>query len=331
MAQDNAEAKMECIIVDDCGTDHSMDIVNETITPYQGSIQFRIVHHDKNRGLSAARNTGVNKAQGDYVLFIDSDDYLMPDAIQYMLENLSQHPKADLVMGNVKNCKGGELLIHHLQKPWHIHTPRIFFNRMLHHQIYLYAWNKLIRRSVLVDNNIQFIEGILYEDFSWTYQLFSHLSTILLLPQVTYVYENNPSSIVNTTFSSEKASKVVWSYAVSTLYLLSIPPDSTHFKYNFCPDYLFFTGRFLMNGADVFFRYKVTDESAQSFYQARRQLVRQSIRYGRLLPTLIFSLLFLPFYYIQRLALFRHNYYKIESVLCHFSHLTDFLHNKNRV
>lgn len=53
---------IECIIVDDCGTDDSMQKVESFITNYQGPITFKILHHEHNRGLSAARNTGIDAA-----------------------------------------------------------------------------------------------------------------------------------------------------------------------------------------------------------------------------------------------------------------------------
>ena len=55
---------MECIVVDDCGTDNSMAIVERVIDEYDGAIHFHIEHHHSNRGLSAARNTGIAKANG---------------------------------------------------------------------------------------------------------------------------------------------------------------------------------------------------------------------------------------------------------------------------
>jgi glycosyltransferase involved in cell wall biosynthesis len=68
------EGDIECIVVDDCGTDGSMGIVNKLILEYNGPIMFKILHHTHNRGLSAARNTGISNASGDYLLFLDSDD-----------------------------------------------------------------------------------------------------------------------------------------------------------------------------------------------------------------------------------------------------------------
>lgn len=331
MVQDQAEVDMECIIVDDCGRDRSMDIVRETIAAYQGTIRFVIVKHGQNRGLSAARNTGLEKASGDYVLFIDSDDYLLPDSISYFMKNLALHPDVDIVLGNVRDCKYNDLLIHHLHEPWLIDDRNVFFRRMLKHQIYLYAWNKLICRDVLMDNSIRFEEGILYEDQLWSYQLFSCLSSVLLLPKVTYIYEYNENSIVNTAFTIEKAEKAIWSYTISINKMLDNPPDAGKYQRNMTVDYLLFMANFMMNGIDVLSRCPISQKIASGFLAVRNRLMKRSLRSGRLLISCFFLLLYPPFTHLQKLHFFRHHYYDIESAFNIIGHLTDFLHNKNRI
>lgn len=331
MAQDKAEADMECLIIDDCGSDNSMQIVRKMIAMYHGPIRFDVIQHDVNRGLSVARNTGIKKAQGDYVFFVDSDDYLKPDSISYFLENLNSHPHVDIVIGNVMNCKDGNVMIHHIRKPWLIDDPTIFFQRMLRHQIYLYAWNKLIRRSLLVDKGLFFIDGILYEDQSWSYLLFSNITSVLLLPRVTYVYEYNMSSIVNTSFTIEKAETVIRSYTANSNMILQKPPSAKKYCDNLAVDYLLFINYFLMNGVDIQSRFQITKRSLNAFRKVRWELIRRSVLYGRIFLTCFFFVLFPPLCYLQKLRLFRHHYYSIEAVMNRFCHLFDFMHNKNRL
>lgn len=326
--QDQADAHMECIVVDDRGQDRSMEIVHETIDAYHGPISFEIIVHERNLGLSMARNSGLARAKGDYVLFIDSDDHLMPGAIQYFLDQLKLHPDVDMIMGNGRNGRNGELLILNIEEPWLITDRNVFFQRMLHHQIYLYAWNKLIRRSVLVDHHVQFEEGIYYEDQLWSYQLFSNLTSVLLLPWVTYFYEYNENSIVNTTFTEEKADKSLWSYTVSCNKMLDNPPDASKYSHNMTVDYLLFMTNFLMNGVDVLSRCPVSEANAKSFYAVRKRLLLRSVRCGRVLLSFFFLLLFPPLSYLQKIRTFRHHYYDIESVVNHVGHLTDFLHRR---
>ena len=76
---------IECIIVDDCGQDNSATIAKHFVDSYQGDIRFTFIQREKNGGLSAARNTGIEAATGEYVYFLDSDDYLVPSAIETLI------------------------------------------------------------------------------------------------------------------------------------------------------------------------------------------------------------------------------------------------------
>ena len=328
MSQELAGATVECILIDDCTPDQSMTIVENMLSEYEGPISFILLKHDVNRGLSAARNTGILQANGDYVFFIDSDDYLMPNCIQYFLEKLSSCDDVDMLIGNVKNCKAGNEMINIDHDSCLITDRNVFFQRMLQHKIYLYAWNKLIKRDVLMKHHVFFEEGILYEDQCWSYLLFSKMSSIMLLSQVTYVYEYNPNSIVHTTFTSGNADKVVWSYTISTNKMLDCPPDPLSFQRKLTVDYLLFMANFLMNGVDVLSRFKISEEIAHNFLLVRIRILIRSLRNGRLLLTCFFFLLFSPFSYAQKFRFFRHHYYDLESIVNKMCHLTDFVHHK---
>ena len=75
---------IECILVNDSTPDHSMEIVADKIQHYDGGVRFKIVNHSVNKGASAARNSGINVSEGDYILFVDSDDYLLASAIKLL-------------------------------------------------------------------------------------------------------------------------------------------------------------------------------------------------------------------------------------------------------
>lgn len=330
MAQDNTNADVECIIVNDCTPDNSMIVVNTMVSEYQGPIRFKLLTHEKNRGLSAARNTGLENATGDYIFFIDSDDFIMSNSFLYFMEHLKLYPDVDMIIGNVKNSKGG-LQIPHIQEPLLLADCNVFVPRMFHHQIYLYAWNKMIRRDLLVNHNIRFEEGILFEDQCWSYELFSHLSSVLLLPRITYVYENNPSSIVNTAFTAEKGELVLRSYTISINKMLDNPPNPKRYRLNMTVDYLLFMMNFLMNGVDVHSRCPVSAETSKTFRKTKQRILYRSLRYGRILLLCFFLLLFRPLSYLQKARVFRHHYYDIESMVNKFCHLTDFMHRKEKI
>lgn len=73
---------LECILVDDASPDDSIAKCEKLIAAYDGAISFVVLHHERNRGLSAARNTGTDAAQGDYIYYLDSDDEITPDCIE---------------------------------------------------------------------------------------------------------------------------------------------------------------------------------------------------------------------------------------------------------
>ena len=106
--QENKDVKIECIIIDDLGPDKSMEIVREILKRYQGKIDFYILTHNENRGVAAGRNTGIRNAKGNYIMFIDSDDYLMPGSVKTLMNNTRQHQKADIVIGNFLSVRGNK-------------------------------------------------------------------------------------------------------------------------------------------------------------------------------------------------------------------------------
>ena len=97
--------EIECILVDDCGNDNSIEIIRQFIKDYTGRIAFKLVGHNHNRGLSAARNTGLDICTGDYVLFLDSDDVLPQNSIH----NLSQPLKYYQYDFGARRCELGKI------------------------------------------------------------------------------------------------------------------------------------------------------------------------------------------------------------------------------
>ena len=100
ISQTYDHSKIECIIVNDCTTDDSMDIVYEIIKKYDGGMSFIICRHEHNEGLSAARNTGIEVAKGNYIFFIDSDDYIYPNSLELLLNASKIYGYSDMVVGN---------------------------------------------------------------------------------------------------------------------------------------------------------------------------------------------------------------------------------------
>ena len=196
--------RMECIIVDDCGTDDSMTIAERVIAEYDGTIHFYIEHHHANRGLSAARNTGVAKATGEYLFFVDSDDEITADCIERLMGKAAENPDAEMIQGNAKTyAANNHDLIHKnvtiTRASTNEDVRKCFF--LFNGQMPASAWNKLIRRSFVLENNLLFREGVYYEDRLWTFYLLKHIKCACFLPDVTYLYRIRPHSIMTGTKS----------------------------------------------------------------------------------------------------------------------------------
>ena len=193
---------MECLIVDDGSTDDSIAIAERMIDGYEGPIQFRILHHEENRGLSAARNTGTLQATGEYLYYIDSDDEMTEDCIKKLMAVASQDPSIEMVQGNA--CK------HIMQKVSFIMMKDIVLSLPVtnsevrkcyfqYKQIYITVWNKLVRRNFIINHHLLCREGIIYEDWLWVFYLVKYLTKACFLPDITYHWKKRPGSITTGT------------------------------------------------------------------------------------------------------------------------------------
>ena len=188
---------MECIVVDDCGTDNSMAVVERLIAEYKGPITFKVLHHDHNRGLSAARNTGMDAAKGDYLFFLDSDDELIDDCIERFSEPLATE-WYDIIVGNLEKRSNGAVTRDWalkladktvLRSSEIIDTYRSDWKMM--------AQNKLYRTSFIRDNDIRFKEGLIHEDELWSFQVACLANSLYAVNKITYYYIIRPGGIMS--------------------------------------------------------------------------------------------------------------------------------------
>lgn len=209
---------MECLLIDDCGTDDSMAIAERLMSAYDGPIRFEVIRHKRNRGLSAARNTGMDAANGDYLYFLDSDDVMTPDCMEKLVSPVLQDSSIEIMMGNyalhAKECKakGFELPIDKQEEEFaSLAAVRdYYFDRR---GFYVYAWNKLIRRDFLMKHQLYFKEGMKWEDYLWTFFVVKHLKHMYVLSDPTYIYYKRPHSITTKASRKEKAQHMGQAYA----------------------------------------------------------------------------------------------------------------------
>ena len=191
---------IECIIVDDCSMDDSIEKCERLIKGYHGPIEFKILHHEVNRGLSAARNTGTAAAIGKYLYYLDGDDEITSDCLETLVTIARDHPQAEVVVGNHVRIEKG-VVINNLikQDTSEYHSNKEIFSAFKKNELQIAAWNKLIKRSFLTQHAISFLEGIVWEDTPWSFFVYKNLSNLYVCNRVTYHYYIRPHSIVTGT------------------------------------------------------------------------------------------------------------------------------------
>lgn len=158
------QGSIECILVDDCGKDHSIAVAEQQIAKYLGPIEFRILHHKRNRGLSVARNTGLDAATGEYIYFLDSDDIIDSNSMEILYNAINSGDYAIAISYFTKYING-EYRVY--DSKWIFDVPRViepneYAERMLMQLSNFASTAKLYKREVL--QPIRFKEGILNED-----------------------------------------------------------------------------------------------------------------------------------------------------------------------
>ncbi len=189
---------IECIIVDDATRDDSIDKCEALIKEYDGPIQFRIIHHEQNRGLSVARNTGFDAANGEYVYFLDSDDYITPDCIEKLVSVVKDDPTIEMVQGNsLMKYDGKESLLGKIKQPIRIsnndEARKEFYNNR---DIYISVWNRLLKKSFIEEYGLYCREGLVFEDLLWVFYLMKHLRKAYLYEGITHYYCLRQGSIL---------------------------------------------------------------------------------------------------------------------------------------
>ena len=215
------QGPMECIVVDDCGTDKSMEIVEQLVANYDGPIVFRVFHHEHNRGLSAARNTGVESAEGDYLIFLDSDDYLTDDCLE-VLSGPLREKDYDMVLGDVELSPNPRNIVFLGKETGPIIGNKdIFLNFYVKPCLYVVAWNKLVKASLFKDFDLSFLLGQLNEDDLWKYKCCLCLESLFVIKRITYQYRVHNDSL--TSYYEEHPDERLDSYFKTVDYVLSHP------------------------------------------------------------------------------------------------------------
>lgn len=196
---------IEILLVDDGSPDACPDICDE----YARHYEFVRAFHKKNEGLSCARNFGLERAEGEFVAFVDSDDYIDLETCQKFNDIVVSNADRtiDVIAANVR-------VVGDSSQDDEIHTPvkgistgQEFLRTQLKRKtIHVSACRNVYRRQFLIENGLFFKCGILHEDQQWTPRVFLKAETVISTPYVFYFYSIREGSITQQTVKTRNAS-----------------------------------------------------------------------------------------------------------------------------
>jgi glycosyltransferase involved in cell wall biosynthesis len=182
---------VEVLIIDDHSSDNSIQIAKNLILKIGKKFAVKVINHDINMGSSAARNTGIKNASGDYIFFLDSDDILLENAVSTLVNQIKTDD-IDIVMGN---------FISNNNSPYFNNSFRLVypetFTAFLTESYYVMPWNKLIRVKTLNEYSLLFVNGICLEDMLFSFFLALYAKKIVITNKITYSYRRRSGSVMS--------------------------------------------------------------------------------------------------------------------------------------
>ena len=187
----------EVLIIDDCGSDNSMKIIRKVLEANHRNNIVRIVKHESNKGLGPARNTAINNANGKYLFFLDSDDWISSDCISILYDK-AEKTGSDVTVGSIVRIdekskkKIGDRI--YPNKTIETEAAGIY---MINHapDMHIEVWNKLYKTDFLKKNNIKCVHRI-FEDYNFDFIMRSTALKITLCSDITLYYNIRSNSIL---------------------------------------------------------------------------------------------------------------------------------------
>lgn len=193
--QDLSKEEYEIIIIIDGSPDNSIYIAENFQKKYSN---IKIINNKENHGLSYSRNIGLDIAQGQYIWFIDSDDFIQRNILSELSTILTANNLDAIYLEwyNInENSKYLPLTDHLLEYDTQIHTGHCFMSKYL--KTFLFAWAFIYKRSFLQKNNLYFTNNMYYEDSDFAFRTLPLLERISIYKQRSYYYRQRHSSITN--------------------------------------------------------------------------------------------------------------------------------------
>jgi len=202
---------IEVILVDDGSTDRCPSICDAFVMKDR---RVRVIHKP-NGGLSSARNAGLREASGEWILYVDSDDYILNDSCERLIAVGAKYD-CDIVSADaIREFNGGrEYMVHGSLADGKCYPSRDFIIKTVKPcEWYAPACFNLYKRSFLIENNLFFVEGLLHEDMEMQPRVFLAAKTVAYCAYPFYRYVDRASSIMNASKVDERVTAMEWIYS----------------------------------------------------------------------------------------------------------------------
>lgn len=190
---------IEVTLINDQTPDNSVQIAEDFIERHQLNT-WKIIHLEKNSGLSVVRNKGIETAEGKYIFFLDSDDEIFSEAIALMVD-IAEEYQTELVVGNVESINQHTGSISNLfnlkTQDLYLYGNEEIFKYFVDGKYPTSSWNKLIALEFLKQNELYFTPGLFAQDALQSFQTALKLHSIGFLHQITYRYYLHDNSVIH--------------------------------------------------------------------------------------------------------------------------------------
>lgn len=224
---DQTYDNIEYIFVDDASPDRSIDILNEVLQDYPFRIErTTIVKHDVNKGLPAARNTGISHSKGQYIFHCDGDDWIESTMVEDLIKALAKND-ADIAYCDFF------LTFHHKERymaqPNYCNAKECI-RSILRGKMKYNVWNKIVKRSLYEENDIMFPKGKGMGEDMTMIKLFAHAKRVVHVPRAYYHYmQTNPNAYTKS-FNDSHLSEVLENAQNIISYLEKIFGEKEYFE-----------------------------------------------------------------------------------------------------
>ena len=190
----------ELILVDDGSPDNSIDICTKYAKQYSNIVFI----HKINGGLSDARNAGIKLARGEYLMFLDSDDYWEGTTILSDLEKIITENNPDVIFNYLKSVYPDKIVNHYINRDKLIGSFPEDFQDLYQNGIYLgFAWTKIIKKEIILKNNLLFIKGRNFEDIPWSFSLVNHIKDYAIYQNCFYMYRRERKGSISSVVTAK--------------------------------------------------------------------------------------------------------------------------------